>query len=208
LGPTNGHGGGMLSTIFNTSRIAAKTLDSSRVLSLQNSRFSCSDVDRFYPLAANFVMLEAAYRKWHMLVEGARPIDWAILIVDFLVLAVILWLDAPERLHKRTIRKGLRVVQLCLVQGQELRNSVPSSGQDSVQVNAWTKSVEDWIRDTQMEMSKRSTQAGISFAHFSGGASSLVNYTGIAGTAMQWYKELLLRLDNLRNIMEKADVYF
>jgi hypothetical protein len=95
-----------------------------------------------------------------------------------------------------------------MVVGQELRDSVPPSAQDPSQLKAWIKSVEDWIQDTQKEIANHSTQAGISFAHFSGGSSSSINYGGISGGAQIWYRELLSRLDNLRNIMEKADVYF
>ena len=68
--------------------------------------------------------------------EGARPIDWAILIVDFLVLAVIVWLDAPERFHKRRVRKALATVQRLMADGQRLERSAPSAEMANDQVDS------------------------------------------------------------------------
>ena len=137
-----------------------------------------------------------------------RPADLVSSALELAFIVVVLWLELPERFHKKKVSKSLRAVQLSMVLGQKLQNSVPSSSQDPSQTHAWAKSVQDWIQDTQREMAKHSTQAGISFAHFAGGASSTISYSGMSTHTQRWYKELLWRLDNLRNIMEKADVYF
>jgi len=155
-------------------------------------------------------MLDVAQGGWKILFQEARAIDWAILIVDFLVLAVILWLDAPERFHRRTVRKRLLMVQKFMADGQQLERTAPvAAGDVDAGVAAtWVQSVQTWIHQTHQSLTKHSVQAGMSFVHRK--VSADIRYGGITGhsNARDWYRELLHHLDNLRNIMEKADVYF
>src|SRR5260370_12885449 len=50
----------------------------------------------FHWIAGCFVTIDALCRIWQMFSEGARLIDWAILIVAFLVLAGIFLVDPPH----------------------------------------------------------------------------------------------------------------
>lgn len=143
-----------------------------------------------------------------MLSEGARLIDWAILIVDFLVLAVILWLDAPERFHRRKVRKRLVVVQKMMLDGHSLRNSVADANKNDETASRWIQSVQTWIDTSYKTLADTSMQAALAFIHrnvipdiYFGGVTNRQDVS-------RQFQELLLRLENLRNIMEKADVYF
>jgi len=146
--------------------------------------------------------------------EGARAIDWAILVVDFLVLAVIVWLDAPERFHKHTVRRRLRVVYGMLAQGQKLHQSAPpsgplsNSGGDSDIATAWVTAVDHWIKQTHQTLAKHSVAAGMAFDARRVAPDLHWGTVSRSSNAMAWYGELLHRLSNLQNIMEKADVYF
>jgi hypothetical protein len=141
--------------------------------------------------------------------EGARAIDWAILVVDFLVLLVIVVLDTPERFHKFKVRRRLRTVYIVLAEGQRLHESAPPAGTTDASIaDAWIVAVQQWIQQTHQALAKFSVAAGMSFN--SRKVAPDINYGGITMTsnARGWYGELLHRLANLQNIMEKADVYF
>jgi hypothetical protein len=142
-----------------------------------------------------------------MFTEGARFIDWAILIVDFLVLAVILWLDAPERFHKRKVRKRLLMVQRIMLDGHNLRTSAPAVVIATNDVaEQWVKSVQTWIDGAYQSLANASMQAALAFIHRD--VAPDIVWGGVHANARGQFGELLHRLDNLRNIMEKADVYF
>ena len=142
-----------------------------------------------------------------MFTEGARPIDWAILIVDFLVLAVILWLDAPERFHKRKVRKRLLIVQKIMLDGHSLRESAPPvANATNDAADQWVRSVKIWIDNADQSLAATSRQAALAFIHRE--VAPDIMWNGIHVYARAQFGELLHRLDNLRNIMEKADVYF
>lgn len=143
-----------------------------------------------------------------MISEGARFIDWAILIVDFLVLAVILWLDAPERFHKRRVRKRLAIVQRMMLDGHALRNSVADANVSDEAASKWIQSVQSWIDTSYKTLADTSMQAALAFIHRN--VIPDIYFGGVTNRAdvSKQFQELLLRLENLRNIMEKADVYF
>jgi hypothetical protein len=144
-----------------------------------------------------------------MLTEGARPIDWLILIVDFLVLAVIVWLDAPERVHKYKVRRRLRLVHSIIAEGQRLHESAPPAGTtDTAVADAWVKAVQLWIEKTHQSLTRYSDAAAMSFNSRKVAPTLIFGVITATSNAREWYGELLHRLANLQNIMEKADVYF
>ena len=160
--------------------------------------------------ASVFAGGDALYRVWRMLTEGARFIDWAILVVDFLVLAVILWLDAPERFHKRKVRKRLAMVQRIMLDGHNLRASAPTTVPDVTHNAAtqWVQSVQAWIDGSYQSLADTSMQAALAFIHRDVAPDVIFGGISERANARHQFGELLHRLDNLRNIMEKADVYF
>jgi hypothetical protein len=159
--------------------------------------------------AGVLIMADATVRIWHMATDGSRPIDWAILIVDFLVLAVILWLDAPERFHKYKVRRRLSLVHNMMAEGQGLHTSAPrADATDAKAVDAWVIAVRKWIEQTHQTLADHSVAAGMSFD--SRRVAPDINWGVVShmSNAREWYGELLHRLSNLQNIMEKAEVYF
>ena len=159
--------------------------------------------------AGILAMGDALCRAWRMVTEGARFIDYAILIVDFLVLAVILWLDAPERFHKYKVRKKLLIVRRLLLDGNKLQQTAPPRDIDNLEVaSQWVEAVKAWIESSYQTLAAHSMQAGLSFSRRNVEPDILYGViTHVAG-AREWYRELLHRMNNLLNIMEKADVYF
>ena len=139
-----------------------------------------------------------------------RPADWTTGIIELLFIAVILWLDLPERFHRRRVRNALVIVKELMAEGQGLVRSAPwaSTSPDEPTAARWVRDVNTWIEKTHQSFEKNSIQAMMSFeqralepdVHFGG-------MTGQAGAKDQ-FRELLHRLRNLQNIMEKADVYF
>ena len=158
--------------------------------------------------AGILVCLDAVYRAWRMFTDGSRPIDWAILIVDFLVLAVIIWLDAPERFHRKRVRKRLVLVQRIMLEGHALRSSVSTANESNQTASDWIQSVQAWIDTSYQSLADVSMQAALAFMHRN--VVPDVSWGGITTRLdiSRQFQELLVRLDNLRNIMEKADVYF
>jgi hypothetical protein len=160
--------------------------------------------------ASIFVTVNALYRIWRMFTEGARFIDWAILIVDFLVLAVIVWLDAPERFHKRKVRKALKIVKDIMAEGQSFVTSAPwiSGNPTDDRAAQWVKDVMEWIKNTHTSLLKLSIPAMMAFEQRA--LEPDVNFGGMTrqSRANDHFRELLHRLRSVQNIMEKADVYF
>jgi len=92
--------------------------------------------------------------------------------------------------------------------GQTLQANAPPDGTtDTAIAAAWVDSVKQWIQQTFAFLAKYSPQAATSFIHNSGGA---VEYPKISthSQARDWYRTLIARINNLRRIMEKPDVYF
>ena len=91
--------------------------------------------------------------------------------------------------------------------GQNLQRNAPTvDNPDLAVATAWVESVTAWINETHQFLAHYSSQAASSFLH-EGVRASLI-YHGISAQARQLYPVLLSRLDNLRGIMEKPDVYF
>ena len=143
-----------------------------------------------------------------MFSEGARLIDWAILVVDFLVLAVILWLDAPERFHKRQVRKRLVIVQGMMLDGHGLKNSVAHANENDEAASSWINNVQTWMHTSYQTLADVSMPGALAFIHRN--VSPDIFYGGVTNRqdVSKQFQELLIRLENLQNIMEKADVYF
>lgn len=137
-----------------------------------------------------------------------RPADWTLCVLEVIFIAVILWLEVPERFHKRKVRKGLKVVQRIMLDGHNLRTSV-SEATDDKTAPEWIQSVDKWIDTSHSALSDTSLQAALAFMHRSP-LKPDIYYGGVTNRVdvSKQFQELLIRLSNLLNIMEKADVYF
>jgi hypothetical protein len=157
-------------------------------------------------VAAVLIMRDAIMR----LFEGARPIDRTVLVVDLLVLLVIVIEYGHSLLRERKKgqrelqrRRRLEFVRQAMSNGQELQRKAPYVHAPNLDVAEWKHSVNSWVQNTQTLLRSYSAQAEASFLHDP--HSIPANYPTLA---THEYHLLVIRLNNLRGIMEKPEVYF
>jgi len=164
-----------------------------------------------------------------MLTEGARAIDWAILLVDFLVLAVIIGLEAPGFLHKRRVRRVLLKFEPLIQRGETLQREIPEpappygSNRNDPLVIAKEAEVEKWIetvRNWNQEMASflaTYPRAAMVFNHKSdpppqGGTLVYRGDSRYAFAIHGYQREIYLRLEteltNLYRVAESPEAYF
>ncbi len=140
------------------------------------------------------------------MLSSVTPFDWLMLIVELLVLLLIAYEVATNVLHKRRVNHRLKAIFAIMHKGQALQAAVPGGNADNNAITAWNDAVLAWINDANNLLSTYSPQASASFLHEPGG--NTIKYSPVAMTAHNHYVFLLMRLNNLRSIMEKPDVYF
>jgi hypothetical protein len=139
--------------------------------------------------------------------EGVRPCDWLMLAVEIAVLLLIAWEIGRDIWHSRKMRYRYNALFECLDKGQQLHWSFPQLGPDScnrAERLEWENSAKTWIKETAAFIRRYSPRAATMFlrevndSHF----SDVVNNLDF------WHTALFERLRNLREIMEKCDIYF
>jgi hypothetical protein len=161
---------------------------------------------KFYLAGGIVAMSDLLHRVWNMVTDGARPIDWIIVAVDFLVLVAILWLEFPEWLHKRKVQRRKRKLFECWATGQTLQTSVPVRyGPENMA--SWLLSFRNWNNETHILLRNYSPEAAIAFFHETTRDAPPDSYHDVADQARESYRRLLIRLNNLKTIMENADGY-
>lgn len=155
-----------------------------------------------------------------MFVDGARPIDWLILGTDFLVLIAILYLELPERLHRKKCSKTVIRLSELLNEGRGLINEVPSRGSHNehmLQMQGWRKRADSWAVSTKTFLEGRSKRAADAFVLIVSvaevGSQTMVHKSGgetvvLTGNHSHLYQAHLERLRNLQGIIEKSEAYF
>lgn len=135
---------------------------------------------------------------------GIRPFDWVMLIVEVLVLVLIGAEIAPALWHKRKAKERQKALFSLLVEGQEILNQAPSPF-DQTSVNAWGVSVNAWSAKVAKVLRGYSEHAVASFNHQS---QTGTRYQHIPEGAWPAYEKIAARIENLRNIIEKPDIYY
>jgi len=161
---------------------------------------------QLFRLAAAIVVTMDAIKR---LLSEFRPADWAILIVDLLVLVVIvieyvhqLRRERKESRRQKIIDERVQAIRKAILEGQKLqRSSVPYMDPGTA---AWFESVKKWTGETQLLLASYSPQAEASFTDIS---SMVLGNVGNLRGAQSHYNQLLAQLTNLRGIMEKPEVY-
>ena len=134
-----------------------------------------------------------------------RPVDMMILLLEILVLLMIVGQVGARTLHKRTVNKRLMDLFYAMAEGQELQAIAPHrTDERSASSGKWRQSVQEWITQTGKMLERSSAQAAISFIH--NPDLTLTHPNGIA--APSEYESLVVRLNNLRGIIEHTDAYF
>lgn len=140
-----------------------------------------------------------------------RPFDWIMLAVEALVLGLI----AFEILVGIVERKGTRKRKLLIQQrmgelfalmsdGQGILRKAPSV-QQFTEADRWAKSVDSWIAKVEIQLTVYSSEAVVAFAQ---AVKMDVRIPHVAPGVEPHYRILLEKLENLRNITEKAEVYY
>jgi hypothetical protein len=140
--------------------------------------------------------------------EGSRPIDRVMLVIELLVLVLIAWEVGVGILERCEAKKRRKIVEQrrnemrdAMVEGQRLLQTVPKLMEP---IAKWASDVDAWERETQELLRSYSAQAETAFLI----DTSFVPSTIGAIPDPRRYGKLMMRLQNLRAIIEKPEVYF
>jgi len=155
-------------------------------------------------------------RLGHYIVDGSKPVDWLLFLVDMLVLAAILWLELPDQLHKRRVAKKVKILIPLLESGRHIQSSVPYQDmENSPELSEWAETAQSWWTSTEVAVAGLSPQAATVFKHFVNFDSAdrvALDGSGrpyhLHGYAGDMYQALQLKLGNLQRIIENPEVYF
>jgi len=136
--------------------------------------------------------------------EGIRPIDWVMLVVEVLVLAPIAVEIAPALVHKIKAKKRQKVLFSLLVKGQSILNRAPNAFEQTP-VHAWGLSVDQWSKEVTAVLAGYSEHAVALFNHQS---QVGMPFHHIATGAWPHYGKLSAQVENLRSIIEKPEIYY
>jgi hypothetical protein len=109
--------------------------------------------------------------------------------------------------HKLRIKRRTKRLFVVRASGEELHRKGPNlmSGQEQTELREWMAEVSHWVTQTEDLLGKYSSQALASFRHDEKGLG--LKHRIIAENSQGVYAHLTERLNNLRDIIEKADVY-
>jgi hypothetical protein len=143
---------------------------------------------------------------------NARPIDLGTFFVSIAVLLLTGYMAflatwPPMRRRQRS-RRALQ----CFNEGEQLRSEVPEVDFQHETRHAaimWAQNVENWSVSTDRLLKGYSADASAAFLHDSGSSLDSIWYKReVAAGAHEAYETLQRRLNNLRGILERPEVYF
>lgn len=164
-------------------------------------------------------MTDSLIRVWYMLRQGSRPIDWVVLIVDFLVLAITARAYYTERKDKKRLEKLVSDLTPLQEKGQRLRVNTPRPGPnpDRVLVAEWSRQIENWTAETLDLLTLLYPRAVPTFDTIDSLPVVTPTYSRtirgnqgpfcIHGPQLESYTVLEIRLKNLRQIVETPEAY-
>jgi hypothetical protein len=139
--------------------------------------------------------------------QGTRPIDYVMLVVEVLVLLIIAVEAIAHAIRGFRVKRRTKRLLVLVESGQALQRRGPAliRGQEKETYDKWIAEVVRWMADTSILLEKYSSQAVAAFDHDEEGLS--FTFRPIAEDGRATYEHLKERLNNLRDIIEKADVY-
>jgi hypothetical protein len=152
-----------------------------------------------------------------MVVEGSRPIDWLILVVDLCVLLAVLWLEVPEWRHKRRCKRIARQLQPLSDKGIQLQTGTPNprTSQGMQAFRRWESEVNAWSDETHDFLAQNSSTAASAFLLIVNAqvADRIVrspdgNMFSLSGGWADTYQIFQLKLSNLQMIVQNPEAYF
>jgi len=139
------------------------------------------------------------------MLEGTRPIDLWMLVIELLVLLLIAGEGITGIIHWRRKNSATKHLLKMLCDGQQLHDSAPHRTASQDAVEAWNEEVDKWFVLVQDYLVKKSEAAVVVFCRC---ALSQRYSLRISERSTSRFYELDSRLKNLQSIMEKPDVYF
>lgn len=142
------------------------------------------------------------------LFAGSRPVDILMLVIEFLVLGLIAYEVLGKVRKDQRIKKRLIAMRGAMANGHSLQEAIPRGTGITDAAREWGKSVDLWVEETGRLLETYSPQAVVAFVHDPGELSKSVLAGGGPIADPRRYTLLVRRLNNLKDIMEKPDVYF
>jgi hypothetical protein len=149
--------------------------------------------------------IELANGMLRRVFDEARPIDWLIVVIDFIVL---FWIAAANFIkvpHRWKSRGAIKRLTASLADGENLHSSQPTALSSNNDANAWVEEVKIWIDGVQSFLAKNAVRALIVFEQHRSGPRV---ETDVHPSAEDCFFELDARLRTLRSILENMDAYF
>ena len=155
--------------------------------------------------------------------EGVKPFDWLMLGIETAVLPLILYeVIVGIARHRGATRRQSElnkiVTSLCQFtdEGLELQRRVPDTAKEETRVlRSWMTNTKAWGDKASEFLATHSQQASAAFLLVHDLSSSdLVVFAPsgdvfyLASPLREHYQRLLTQLNNLRQIIEKPEVYF
>jgi hypothetical protein len=166
---------------------------------------------------------------WHtlkrILFEGGRPIDYTMLVIESLVLALIAYevlIGIKERCAKKrrhsALDKRVSEVSTIIAKGQHLQSTVPdivaNYRENEVIEGQWIEAVRIWTDETSTLLMAYSARAVSAFLQLTPdvGMDNTIFLPGrtfpLSGSLRYCYQGLVAKLGNLHRIVERPDAYF
>jgi hypothetical protein len=100
-----------------------------------------------YLVVGAFAMIDAIRRVLIVLFGKPEPIDIWILGADIVIIALIVWLDVPEKFHRKKTHRIALALNPFVAEGLRLLQEVPFQDTltpGSSRIFEWTQSVLNW----------------------------------------------------------------
>jgi len=123
-------------------------------------------------------------------------------LMELLVLLLIAYEVMAAIWRHQVVKRRLHTLLKSMEKGHKLEEDTPHPGWPSERISPWKDSVNAWIQETQLLLKSYSAQAEIAFLHDPHVIQP--NYR----LPVREYHLLVTRLNNLRGIMERPEVYF
>ena len=150
-------------------------------------------------------LIEFANGMLRRVFDEARPIDWLIVVIDFIVLFWIATANIIKVPRRWKSRSAIKRITAFLADGEGLQSSRPTTHSSDDDANAWIEAVKKWTNEVQLFLAKTAVRALIVFEQHRTGPRI---ETDVHLLAEDYFFELDARLRTLRSILEKMDVYF
>lgn len=125
-------------------------------------------------------------------------------VMELMVLSLIAYEVIAAIWRHHIVKMRLKVLFRAMERGHKLLNSPPPPNSPQPQTESWHKSVDSWVEQTREVLRSYSSHAEASFMHDERAVTMGPPHT----SAPLVFALLSSRVNNLRSIMEKPDVYF